>query len=337
MRQVSEFDAGTTVSGLAVRGVILRHESGIEATVLTYGAHLVSVSLPVAGQPGERIVVTKGPTDVPTLETAEGGYMGATIGRVANRISGARFTLDGVEHVLEANLLGKHQIHGGADGFGTRVWTHELIETPESVGVRLALDSPDGDAGYPGSVHAEVTYSIDRDTLTIEHRATTDAPTPISMTNHAYWNLSGPAGDPTVGGHRLLVSTDRVLLNDDDDIPVAGPPVAVAGTMYDLDGSLLQAALDAGGIDNCFVVPDDRRDGEPVVVLEHPPTGRRLSVSTDQPGMQVYTGNHLKPPHSCIAFEPQAWPNSPNRPDFPPSILRPGEVYRNRSFYRFEW
>ncbi len=337
MRQLSEFDAGTTGSGIPVRGVILRHEAGIEATVLTYGAHLVSVSLPVAGQPGERTVVTKGPTDVPSLETAKGGYMGASIGRCANRIDGARFALDGTEHTLDSNLRGEHHLHGGFTGFGKKAWTHELVETSESVGVRLALDSPDGDAGYPGSVHAEVLYSIDRDTLTIEYRATTDAPTPINLTNHAYWNLSGPMGDPTVGGHRLLVSADRVLLSDDRGLPVPGPPVAVAGTMFDLDGSPLQSALDAGGIDNCFVVPDDRRDGEPTVVLEHRPSGRRLTISTDQPGMQVYTGNHLHPAHSCIAFEPQGWPNSPNRPDFPSSILRPGEVYRNRSSYRFEW
>ncbi len=300
--------------------------------MLSYGAHLVSVRVPDVEHPGESVRITRGPTEYAGFQTIDGRYMGATIGRFANRIAGAAFELDGVCHELESNEAPNH-LHGGRNGFHHRLWQAEMID--DGLGVRCRLVSADGEGGYPGTVNAATTYRLGDRRLVIEHTATTDAPTVINLTNHAYWNLGGPEAT-TIAEHRLRVGFDRVLLTDDHGIPQLGPPVATAGTQFDLGGGeTLASVLASGGLDHCYTANETSDD--PVVVLDHPPTGRRLSITTNQLGLQVYTGNHLVPPYQAIAFEPQGWPNSPNRPDFPSSVLRPGQTYSSRSTYRFDW
>ncbi len=317
----------------AVHSIILRSIDGVEVHLVSYGAGITAVHVPDAERPGSSVEITCPPTDLGTLQTVAGRYVGASIGRFANRIAGASFELDGARFELDANEKPNH-LHGGSLGFHSQVWEHELLA--DGTGVRFWLVSPDGEGGYPGTVTAEAIYRLGGRRLVIEYRATTDAATPLNLTNHAYWNLAGAESSETIEHHRLTLGFDRVLLTDEADIPQAGPPVEAAGTRFALDGSAdLSVALAAGGIDHCYVGKPG--GDQPVVILEHPASGRRLSIVTDQPGVQVYTGQHFVPPHLGIAFEPQGWPDSPNRPDFPSAILRPGETYQHRSAYLFDW
>ncbi len=333
---IEAFDAGVIErrggESQPIEGFVLRHPSGVEATIVTYGAHLVSVRVPDTRHPGTRVSITRGPADVAALQTVSGRFMGATVGRVANRIGGAAFDLDGQRYELEANEPPNH-LHGGTNGFHHRVWQSEILGP--GLGVRLTLLSAAGEGGYPGTVDAAATFRLGDHTLDIHYTATADAPTPLSLTNHTYWNLAGVEGE-TIGEHQLHVGFDRVLLTDAEGLPVPGPPVSVAGTRFEMNGdTMLAATLAGGGLDHCYVTsePFDR----PVLELSHARTGRSISLTTNQLGIQVYTGNKLDPAYHAIAFEPQSWPNSPNRADFPSSVLRPGETYSNHSTYRFDW
>lgn len=333
---IVEFDAGATSSGEAVRGFHLESAAGVRIMLLSYGAHLVSVELPDPGAANEWAQITDGPTTVTELEQPGARYQGATIGRYANRIADARFILDGVQYELPANH-GSHHLHGGPDGFAFQIWEAEPVDDDEpGVGVRFELSSPAGDSGYPGAMRVQATHRLVEDRLDVVYEAVTDAATPISLTNHAYWNLRGSGAGASIADHTLTVHSDRVLIPDAGGIPQSGPPVPVAGTRFALHEAPLETVLETGGLDHCYVNPAIG-SVVPMIELRHAPSGRSLSVDTDQPGVQVYTGNHFDPPYRSIAFEPQAWPDSPNRTDFPSAILRPGETYRRHTIYRFEW
>ncbi|MEZ5378895.1 MAG: aldose epimerase family protein [Acidimicrobiales bacterium] len=312
-----------------VHQLSLRHRCGMQLTLTTFGAGIISVAVPDTERPGSTVTITHGPVDLTSLQTVTGRAVGSTIGRVANRIAGADFELDGTVYRLEANEAPNH-LHGGSRGFHQQVWEYELLDDTT---VRFTLDSPDGEGGYPGTVHAEATYRLGDRRIDIDYTATTDSPTPINLTNHAYWNL---AGGTTLGDHRLRIGFDDVLLVGNDGIPLPGPPVPAIDTRFHCNEQHeLASVLAEGGLDHCFVGPiDPEREA---IVLEHPASGRRLRITTNQPGVQVYTGQHFVPPQPSIAFEPQGWPDSPNRPDFPSCILRPGETYHHHSVYRFDW
>lgn len=347
-----EFEAGVTVGGQPVLGYRLESSAGVRIQLLSYGAHLASVELadPTTSAWAR---ITDGPTTVAGLEQSGWSYHGATIGRYANRIAGAQFVLDGQRYDLPANQ-GSHHLHGGPDGFSSRVWAAQLLDDDgPGVGVRFELSSRAGDSGYPGSVLVRVIYRLVDQRLDVVYEAVADAATPISLTNHAYWNLGGADIGATVADHLLTVRSDRVLIPDSDGIPQTGPPLPVAGTRFALHDAPLGPVLEAGGLDHCFVNPTvgfaESSNVEssstatathadtviPVIELRHPNSGRSLGIETSQPGVQIYTGNHLDPSYRSIAFEPQAWPNSPNRDDFPSAILRVGETYRHRTIYRF--
>ena len=277
-------------------------------------------------------------------------FMGATVGRYANRIGGAASALDGVIHRLLPSD-GPNCLHGGPDGFDQRDW---LVEDHAASTATLSLISPNGDQGFPGEMRVRVTYALsDGETgarLDIELTATTDAATPISLTNHAYFNLGGtsePAEVRTIDDHLLTVAASAFVPVTPDAIPLPSAPAPVAGTVFDLQhGALLGERLRyadpqlAGvrGIDHCFAL-----DGEGfrhAATLDHPASGRVMELWTDQPGLQVYTGNWLDGTMrgknggtyrmgDAICLEPGAYPDAPNRPDFPPAILRPGETYRH--------
>lgn len=314
----------------------------VAVEVLTLGAALHRVRVPDHdGAPGD--VHLRAPDLEARLRGAGNPYLGVTVGRCTNRIAGARFLLDGRPVVLDPNE-GPNQLHGGPDGFHLRVWAVvDRGEGPDGGHLTLALTSPDGDQGFPGTVRAEVTYRLAGPVLTIVHRATTDAPTVVDLCNHAYWNLDG-AG--SVADHRLAVAADRYLPVDQAGIPTGGLE-PVAGTPYDLRASpqVGDVVAATGGLDHSYLVGDPFRPTgggpapvRPVAWLGGPRSGRVLEVRTDRPALQVYAGAGLGPPFAPfdgICLEAQAFPDTANRPDLGSVELRPGETYRSTTELQF--
>ncbi|UGQ10851.1 galactose mutarotase [Yinghuangia sp. ASG 101] len=310
-----------------------------EIAVLTYGGILHACRVPDRdGVLGDVVLA------LPSVDAyaADEAYLGALVGRYANRIAHARFSLDGTEFRLPANE-GTTTLHGGPDGFHRRVWAAAGFDDADRAGVVLRLRSPDGDMGFPGDLDVEVTYSLDRNgVLGIAYRATTDRPTVVNLTQHAYWNLA--AGGP-VDGHELAVDADAYLPVDAAAIPL-GAPAPTAGTPFALGGKLVDALRDthpgiaaARGVDHCFVLRGGRTTRpRPVARLADPGSGRVMETWTTEPGIQVYTANHLGPPHgphTAVCLETQHFPDAPNRPEYPSTVLRPGEVFRSATEYRF--
>ncbi len=328
----------TLPDGSAARLLTLGSAPGPVVEILTLGATVHR--LEVAGADGGRRNVVLGHATV-AERLASGDYLGGTIGRYANRIADGRFVLDGREIVVGAHDRG-NSLHGGPDGFDRRLWdvvSHGLDE------VTLRLDSPDGDQGFPGAVEVLVRYELTGEVLRCEMLATTDAPTVLNLTNHAYFNLDGE-GEGTVDDHLLTVVADEFTPVDPRGIPLGGH-APVAGTPLDLRtptriGTVVRAehaqVVDMHGIDHNYVV---RGDGVRThAVLESPRSGLRLELRSDQPGLQVYTGNALDGTRRStrrgryrqgdgIALEPQLFPDSPHHPEWPTPVVRPGDTYRS--------
>ncbi|WP_433555146.1 aldose epimerase family protein [Pseudonocardia xinjiangensis] len=318
----------------------------LEVGVIAHGARIVAVRAPDRhGQWGD---IALGLADEHAYRR-DRDYLGACVGRFANRIAGGRFTLDGTEYRIPLNEPAT-ALHGGTGGFESVPW--ERAE-PRDGSVTLRRTSPDGENGFPGTLQVAVTYTVEGPRLRIEHEARTDAPTVVNLTNHAYWNLAG-AG--SVEDHEVTLAASQFLPVDEHLIP-SGPPTPVADTPFDLRSSQrIGARLREGhpqlratrGYDHTYVIdgdPDAEGLRHAVRVVE-PRSGRTLELRTDQPGVQFYTGNMLDGSlvlrdgsaarqGDAFCLEPQAFPDSPNRPDFPSTVLRPGEVYRSRSALRF--
>jgi aldose 1-epimerase len=294
-------------------------------TVWTYGASLIEVRLPGASGRSPNLV-----SRLRHLREYEDGpahsYPGATIGRYARCVSAASFPLAGRVVRLSANS-GPHHVHGGHIGFDRFVWTAEIVRRESAVGIQLQLERPDGDQGYPGAVTARTTYLVHHNSrLRVEHWARTSAPTIVAMTTHAFWNL---AGESRIDDHLLEVEASRYLPVDGDLIPRA-PARTVAGTPFDYRE---QRRLGAARLDHSFLF-----DGSPGRArLRHPPSGRVLTVTTNQPGLQVYSGDALARPYrrAGLCLQTGALPDSPNRPDLPSSRLDPGQEYLNWTEYAF--
>lgn len=327
---------------------------GVEVSLLGYGASLQAVRAPDrAGRPGHVVLGF----DHLDAYRADPFHFGAVVGRFANRIAGAGFVLDGRPVRLTANL-GEHHLHGGAQGLGRRVWRGESFEESDAAGVLFDTVSEDGDEGYPGRLHVTASYRLrDRGELVLELRARTDRPTIVNLSHHAYFHL-GDGGATTVFDHRVEVESDRALEVDADGLP-SGRFVELPGSSLDLRpqsrgetvrlGDRIPALESArGGFDHCYVLRGGARPDRPrpVARVLHPGSGRLLVVETDQPGLQVYTGNFLGgrlAGHDGIAYgrwhalclEPQGFPDAPNRPRFPSTRLEPGEEYRHTSIFRF--
>lgn len=316
------------------------HSPVAAVEVVTLGAALHRVVVPDrGGVPGD--VHLLAPDLAVRLRRTGNPYLGATVGRYANRIADARLVLDDRPVQLAPNE-GPNQLHGGPDGFHLRVWT--VVDRSANAGgghITLALTSGDGDQGFPGTLRAEVTYRLDGPVLTIGHRATTDAPTVVNLCNHAYWNLDG-AG--TVRDHRLAVAAARYLPVDAAGIPCGGLE-PVTGTPFDLRGSprVGDVVAATGGLDHSYAVggsPDAVSvvPATPVAWLGGPRSGRVLEVRTDRAALQVYAGAHLDAPFvpfQGICLEAQAFPDTPNRPDLGSVVLRPGEVARSTTELHF--
>ena len=292
-------------------------------TVADLGAHLTMVILRLADDDELRVDVGYPP------EATEGrGSHGASIGRYANRIAGSRFELDGVVHELEPNE-GPNQLHGGPEGFSTYAWSADA-ETDGDVGrVVLRHKSKDGDMGFPGKVKATATFELAANVLSIHYTATVDQPTPINLTNHAYWNLGGLG---SLDGHELTVSAPDYVAVDDANIPIPGPPQPVKGTRFNCNNQRsLNSIVDDGGYDHCFVLDP----GAPLAATLRHESGRRIDVTTNQVGLQVYTGQHLPLAARGVALETQCLPDTPNRPDFGDCTVRPGDEYLASTTFTF--
>lgn len=308
---------GTLPSGEEVERVEL--SSGrLRASVLTYGAVLQSLEVS-----GVNVVL-----GLPTLEDylTRSRYFGAVVGRYGNRVAGGRFTLDGVEHRLPLNN-GPNSLHGGNRGFDRKVWT---ISAATGSSVTLTLTSPDGDQGYPGTLTASVTYTLEDDALRLDYTAETDAPTVVNLTNHSYFNLAG-GGD--VLGHVIQMDAEHYLPVDEDKIPT-GEPAPVKGTPFDFTTPHAVGERYDGAYDHCFVLDGGIRVTEPV-------GGLTMEVTTTEPGVQFYAGGMLDGvatpygPHAGLCLETQHFPDSPNQPQFPSTVLRPGETRTSTTSYRF--
>lgn len=302
----------------------LENEGRINVEIWTFGATLVSVEVP--DRHGHSRNVCLRLPDLAAYENrATNAYIGSVMGRYARCISFGRFVLDGREHRVECNI-GEHHFHGGRRGFDQFVWDAAIEEGADAVRLRLRLQRPDGDQGYPGSIEAETIYQIDRaGRLTIEHGAKVSTATIVSMTCHAFWNL---AGGGVINEHQLKINADRVIACDANFIPLAGPPVSVASRAVDFRAA---RSLGADRLDHCFALDDQTW----AVDLYDASSGRRLAMQTDQPGLAVYTGDHLHARRHGLCLQSTAWPDAPNRPDFPTARVDPGQRYRHRSVYTF--
>ncbi|MDC7695656.1 galactose mutarotase [Asticcacaulis sp. DXS10W] len=347
--QVSHAPFGVTAGGEAVERYTLRNGRGSEVSVLTYGAILDAVRVRDRRGYLDNVVL-----DLADLKAHEArANFSALVGRFANRISGGGFTLDGQRVVLD--LKGGIVSHGGRPGFSGRVWTAEPCTTPGCRAVTLRYVSPDGENGFPGTLHVSVTYSLsDDDTLTLDYRATTDKPTVINLTNHAYFNLSGAASGST-DGHYLQLKAEAITALSDKKLPT-GALRPVAGTPFDfrrpaqIGKQIVRADPQlkiGGGFDHNFVLNKPQPGALSVAARAwDPKSGRTLEMKTTEPGLQLFTGNGFNGtlkgragnriwPRGGFALETQHFPDSPNHPEFPSTVLRPGEVFHSVTTIRF--
>jgi aldose 1-epimerase len=346
---------GILEDGTAVERHVLRSDR-LEVGVLTYGGILQSVSAP--DRDGARADVVLGFSGLDDYVESS-PYFGALVGRYANRIAGGRFTLDGHAYELPANN-GPNTLHGGPGGFAWQVWS---VEESSATSLRLALESPDGDQGFPARLRVVVTYTLDGDRLRLDYAATNTEgdggpSTVVNLTNHAYFNLAGE-GSGSVAEHELRVLAERYLPTDPTSIPL-GDPVPVEGTPFDFRTPTAvgarwrtgdeQLAL-AGGYDHNLCL-DGADGGAPVdgglalaAAVREPGSGRLLEVWTDQPGVQVYSGNKLTGAlrgkagrlyrqGDALCLETQHWPDAPNRPAYPSTVVRPGETFATSTVFR---
>ncbi len=338
---------GNLPDGTAVEIFTLTNRNGLEARVMTYGAILVSMRTPDSS--GNLADITLGFDTLTDYVEKNDSYFGTTTGRCANRIAKGKFTLDDTEYTFARNI-GDNHLHGGIKGFDKVIWSANQIQTPEAQAVEFTYLSADGEEGYPGNLNCSVIYKLtDNDELSFEYTATTDKPTVINLTNHAYWNLAGhDSGD--VLDHHLQINADKYTLVNDDSIPT-GVLANVAGTLMDFTRShsigekIDQIPGNPGGYDHNYVLNSSGELSLAATVCD-PKSGRVMEVSTTEPGVQLYTANYLD--GSCIGkggavynkrgalcLETQHFPDSPNQPNFPSTVLRPGEVYKHLTVHKF--
>jgi aldose 1-epimerase len=353
---VSRCVFGALPDGTPVEAVTLRGEHGVSARVITLGASLQSVILPDReGRLADVVLAYSSLRDY----LAKPQYFGATVGRFANRVAKGRFTIGDTSYQLPLNDS-PHSLHGGAQGFDRVAWTIVEVRCSAEPCVEMQYISPHGDQGYPGRLAVTATYTLThRNELVIDYRATTDRTTIVNLTNHTYWNLAGE-GSGSVLGHRLRMPADRVTVLDPTRVPT-GELRAVAGTPFDfrrakpigrdigrdIDSSTEPLLLLGNGYDLNWVVSlNQPRRLRRVAHLEDPGSGRSFTMLSQQPGLQVYTGNFLDGSssgksgrayrrHDAVSLEPQLHPDTPNHPDFGSALLSPGQTYRNLIVYRF--
>jgi aldose 1-epimerase len=338
---------GTMPDGQVIKVHALSNAKGMRVQLIDYGATLMSVEVPDAR--GKTANVT---LSFPSIEgyLQRHPYFGSTVGRYANRIAKGRFTLDGQTYSLATNN-GPNHLHGGLKGFDAVLWKAEAISTASSVGVVFKYTSADGEEGYPGELTVTTTYTLtDNNELRIDYEAKTSKPTVVNLTNHTYWNLAG-AGSGDILRHELTLMADKYLPIDDNSIPT-GEPADVKGTVFDFTqphaigeriGELKKEPHKTKGYDHCYVLRGHEGKLELAARVREPSSGRVMEVFTTEPGVQLYCGNFLDggasaggfKQHDGFCLETQHYPDSPNQPQFPSTVLRPGQTFRSTTVHRF--
>ena len=340
-----------TKDGISVDLITLRNDAGIEVGILTYGGIIRTLETP--DRTGALDDIVLGFDTLPLYEE-KSPFFGALVGRYGNRIGNGRFTLDGQTYSLARNN-GPNHLHGGNKGWDKAVWSAgDPFQNATGVGVTLSHTSPEGDEGYPGTVKAVVTYTLtDANELIVDYYATTDKPTVINLTQHSYFNLAGARAD-NVLGHELTLNADGYTPVDAGLIP-SGQIAQVAGTPFDfrtpraigarIDDSHEQM-VKGKGYDHNFVLNRSAEGLSLAARVVEPTTGRTMTVFTTEPGVQFYTGNFLDgtlvgkggrtyPNRGGFCLETQHYPDSPNKPSFPSTVLRPGQEYRSKTVFAF--
>jgi aldose 1-epimerase len=348
MSDVRKIPFGNDDQGRAVDLYILDNGT-IELHAMTFGCVITSLRVPDRRGAHDDVVLGHESLE-PYLTNPP--YIGAVVGRYANRIAGGKFTLDGEVHQLATNN-GPNHLHGGPRGFHRQLWDAEPVETGDTVGVTFNRISPAGEEGYPGTLHVSVAYRVTGDTVDVQYEATTDTPTVINLTQHSYFNLGG-RGRGDVLDHELTVAADTYTPVDSTLIPT-GMLVPVKGTAFDLQSPTVigprlkqpdEQLRIGNGFDHNFVLAGTSGSVRRAATLRDPVSGRRLDLSTTQPGVQVYTGQSLDgritgaygrrfTPHSGMCLETQHYPDSPNHPRFPTTVLRPGQRWTSTTRWRF--
>ncbi len=341
---------GQTADGQGIDVITLRNQQGVEIRLMTYGGIILSIKTPDRNGVADDITLGY---DTAKEYFKNSTYFGVIVGRYANRIAKAKFTLDGKTYTLPANN-GVNSLHGGTVGWDQKVWHAEPFQNGGGVGVALTLTSPDGDQGYPGEVKAKVTYTLSDDSrLIVDYDATANAPTVINMTQHTYFNLGGTKANDILGDE-LMINADKYTPVDDTLIPT-GELAPVDGTPFDFRTSTaIGARIDQDneqlkrgkGYDHNWVL---NRSGDGLslaAIAKDPGTGRTVEISTTEPGIQFYSGNFLDgtnvgkggkvyPHRGGFCLETQHFPDSPNQPSFPSTVLRPGGHYTSQTVFKF--
>ena len=347
MSSIESKPFGQTQDGQAVNVHTLVNGHGVRVKLIDYGATLISVETP--DKNGKLANITLGfPTLAGYLQRHP--YFGSSVGRYGNRIAGGKFKLEGREYTLATNN-GPNHLHGGLKGFDAVVWKSQEIKEPSEVGVRFTYRSKDGEEGYPGNLDVTVTYLLtNNNELRIDYAAKTDKATVVNLTNHAYWNLAG-AGSGDILKHELIIAADEYLPIDDTSIPT-GQPAAVKGTSFDFTtphaigeriGELKKPPHQTKGYDHCYVLRGQQGKLELAARAKDPASGRVMEIFTTEPGVQLYCGNFLDgseggggfKQHDAFCLEAQHYPDSPNQPQFPSTVLKPGETLKSTTVHKF--
>jgi len=334
---------GRHPNGQDVYSFNIENDNGINVRIITFGGIITHLFTPDRnGIPGDIV------TGFDTLEGYLGvhPYFGTITGRCANRISNGKFTIDGIEYTLAQNA-GKNHLHGGITGFDKKLWTPSIYQSPVEAGIVLAAESPDMDEGYPGNLLVEVQYILNnQNELIIKYKAETDKPTFVNLTNHSYFNLS--ACKKEIYDHILWLDADYITEVSSDSIPT-GKFIHVEGTVFDFRKPKSvgnDIALIPPGYDHNYVINKDENELRLFSRLEHPESGRIMETLTTEPGVQLYTSNYLDgsiqgkqgikyKKHFAICLETQHYPDTPNRPEFPSTLLLPRKFYNQTTIYRF--
>ncbi|MBT9395537.1 galactose mutarotase [Hymenobacter sp. NST-14] len=336
---------GKTQDGTEVQLYTLTNAHGLQVSITNYGGTITSLLVPdKAGKPGEIVLGFDNVSGYQSPEFRKAGpYFGALIGRYGNRIAKGKFTLDGKEYTLAQNN-GENTLHGGKKGFDKVLWQAEPGTSAEGQTLKLSYLSKDGEEGYPGNLTVTVVYTLTADdALKIDYSATTDKATPVNLTNHAYFNLGG---GKDVLGHEVTLAADRYNVVDAGLIPT-GELRPVQGTPFDFTSPHTigeRIAQVPGGYDHNWVL--NSATGQPAATVYEPTTGRTMEVTTTEPGLQFYTGNFLDGTlkgasgqtygkHAGFCLETQHFPDSPNQPKFPSTILKPGQTLHSTTIYKF--
>lgn len=341
--EIAKESFGATKSGTLIDLFTLKNNQGMIVKITNFGGIVTSIIVPDKNGNFEDVVL-----GFDNLEgyLGEHPYFGAIVGRYGNRIAKGKFTVDGEEYTLAVNN-GENHLHGGLEGFDKKVWDAEPVETANGSALKLIYLSEDMEEGYPGNLNVTVIYTLTNDNeLKIDYEAVTDKACPVNLTHHSYFNLTACKQD--VHGHEVMIDADRYVIVDESLIPTGDLPV-VEGNPLDFNTAMkIGARINdvPGGYDHCYVVNKETDAIELIATVTEPESGRVMEVYSTEPGVQLYTGNFLDGSvtgrndivylkHYGFCLETQHYPDSPNQPDFPSTILKPGEKYAHSTVYKF--